>query len=223
MVIVCKPKRPPTLIRLVSGPLTRPLTIKVDRDPGTSVPGVRVFTPTAGPFDRNSAASHVLDFRWAINLGERHANVDFNDGANPIATLTEGILYTSNLSPEELGPRLVQGEIPTALHRFSADLAAAIRPPHGKSVVVSWDELGEPRTFSVPRRLDPLGTKYTIALLNDPPTSNAEDHDELSLYYKVLQVDGSLIQDDQCTLEFTGEPSTDEIPCMPIVLNSGGG
>ena len=221
MVVVCKPKRPPTLIRLVSGALTRPLAINV-RNPGRKV---QVFTPTAEPFDRNSAANHVLDFRWAINLREMHENVDFNDGARPIATLNSGTLYSPNLIPAE-SPDLVQGNGSTGhriqLHRFAADLAASLKIGAGNTVTLSWDELGEPRSFIMPRRSDPRGTRYTVSLMNDPPISNAEPHDEMRLYYKVLEVGGAAIGEDRqfrFAAPTISEPSTDEIPCMPVVLN----
>lgn len=218
IVVVNKPDRPPTLIRLVTGTLAEPFNINVDPDPGS---GVEVFAPTP-TFDRNSTTYDELDFRWSINMHDLHEDVDFNDGARPIATLNAGTLYTSTLTRPDLSPDLVRGTTRTQLRRFSADLAAAIPLPTRRSKVeLSWQhESGEARSFDLPRRYDPAGTKYTIMLLNDPPTSSAPSHDELAYYYGVLESRGAPVPAlDRYRLSYTGEPTSDEIPCMPVVLN----
>jgi hypothetical protein len=98
-------------------------------------------------------------------------------------------------------------------------LAAAINLPTGSNVVLSWHELGEPRNFTLPRPGDPADTTYTITLLNDPPTNGATSHDELALYYRVLELNGALIPiSSRRRLATSYDPTTDEIPCMPVVL-----
>jgi hypothetical protein len=216
MLIVRKPQRPPTLIRLVTGALTRPFAIDVTPNPGT---GVQAFAPTPAPFLRNAPNNNELDYRWALDLRTIHANADFNDGARPVATLNAGTLYTPTVTRLVLNPQLVQGLIRTPLHRFSADLAAAL--PTGSTVELSWDELGEPRRVTLPRPLDPQGTTYTISLINDPPVFGAAAQDELDLYYRVLVDSGTPIPiNKRCRIAYSPGPTTDEIPCMPVVLNS---
>lgn len=217
VLVVNKPCRPPTLIRLVTGPLLRPFTIDVLPDSGT---GVQAYAPTPEPFVR-SAVNDVRDYRWALNLRTLHPGADFNDGARPIATLNAGVLYTPNLIPEELEPQLVSGEETTLLHRMAADLAVAIDLPEFGHVNLVWDEMGERQTITLPRALDPDGTTYTVSFLNNPPLLNPLEHDEMYLYYKVLEVAGAPIgRASRRKLTFIDEnPTTDEIPCSPVVLH----
>lgn len=221
ILVVNKPGDPPhkvRLTRLVRGPLTNTFAINVDPDPGT---GVQAFAPTAKAFDRNSMGNNDLDFRWALNLRDLHEGADFNDGAHPVATLNAGTLFTPNLVHPGISAELKRGRTNIPLPRFSADLGVAINLPSGASrVVLSWfDESGEKKYF-LPRRFDEPGTKYTVVLLNDPPTSNVPSHDELDHYYKVLEVGGELVPErERFKLEYTGDPTTDEIPCMPVLLH----
>lgn len=223
VLIIRKPTRPPVMIRLINGPLTRPLTINVIPRPAA---GVQTFEATPGPFVRSAPTNNEFDFRWAIDMCSLHPGADYNDGAQPVATLDGGVLYTPTLTRPTLNPVLVQGtttitdSIP--LFRFSADLAASIDGP-GTRVKLIWHELGEQRTYSVPRPLgvDPSGTTYTIVLSNDPPMIGAASHEELDLYYRVLQ-DSSrrligLSQRYRLTVSPSG-PTTDEVPCMPVTL-----
>ena len=210
----------PNLVRLVRGPLIDTFTINVEPDPGT---GVQAFAPTAKAFDFSSLGNHPLDFRWALNMRELHEGADFNDGARPIATVNAGTLYTPTLIRPEIGAQLKkQGVIKTSLPRFAADLGIAIDLPSPTSqVVLSWFVAPDERTrYVLPRRLDDRGTKYTVVLMNDPPTSNPASHDELEQYYKVLEVNGAAIPtDEQYQLDYTGDPTTDEIPCMSVLLH----
>src|ERR1041384_441891 len=226
ILIVRKPQRPPSLIRLVTGPLTRQFEITL-RDSNTGLPRntvVQAFTPIPGPFIRSNPGNNELDFRWALDLRETHAGIDFNDGALPVARLSVGTLYTTSLTSTSLNLELRQqpGTSPgIRLDRIAGDLAAAINTlPANTTLELTWDELGEPRKLSLPRRTDPPDTTYTISLLNDPPVMSSANHDELPLYYKVLQVGGRLIPiGSRRLLHFTLPPGTDEIPCMPIILN----
>jgi hypothetical protein len=172
MVIVNKPCRTPSLIRLVTGPLTGPFAINVTPDPGT---GVQAFTSTSTAFDRANYRNNNLDFRWALNLQqEQGITMDFNNGARPSATLNAGVLYTPSLVGEELNTELVRGTTRKRLNRLSADLAAAINLPEGGRVELTWDEDGEPREYRLPRRVDrhEPETTYTVLLLNDRHTTN---------------------------------------------------
>jgi len=221
MVIVSKPGRAPSLIRLLTGPLTGKFGISVTPEPRTRV---QAFTPTTTPFDRSSAANDDLDFRWALDMRKmQESDVDFNAGARPVATLNTGILYTSNLTRRELNPELVRGTVRRPLRRFSADLAAAVDLPDRSRLELSWDEGGEFREYRLPRRVDrdDPATTYTVVLLNDPPITTAAAHDELAYYYEVLEHRGaSIAGGDQYRMSFTSGPTTDEIPCMPVVINA---
>lgn len=223
-LVIRKPTRPPTLIRLVNGPLTRPLEIKVTPNPG---PGVQSFEPTPGPFVRSAlTTNNEFDFRWSVNMRTLHPGADFNDGGQPVATLDAGVLYTPTLTRPTLNPELVQGTSPITdripLFRFSADLAASISLPGSSKVRLSWFELGERRNFVLPRPLavDPVDTTYTITLMNDPPIIGAASHEELDLYYRVLEDSRGLIPfEERYSLNVSPSgPTTDEVPCMPVTL-----
>lgn len=218
ILVINKPNLPPTLLRLINGPLTRDLTVRVLPDPGT---GVQVFTPTPDPFVRTDPNNHLLDFRWSVNMLPQHPTADTNDGAKPVVKLTAGILYTPNLTRPNLGPILVQPTTTTPLFRLAAELAAAIDLQPGSTVELSWFELGKKETYTLPRpaALDPVGTTYTIALVNDPLISTPA-HEELDLYYRILEDGGQQIDPNhRCRIDFTSSPSSDEIPCMPLVFN----
>ena len=218
ILVVSKPDRPPSLVRLVTGALTEPFAINVTPDPGT---GIKTFIRGPEPFDRSRANNNELDFRWAINMQQLHEGADFNAGARPVATLNAGTLYTSTLTLIELTPELVNGTKRTPLPRFSADLAAAIDLPAADTVELSWSvQPGERRALSLPRPNDPPRTTYTVMLLNDPPVVNALSHDELTQYYQVLEVAGqSIPPEKQYRISYNGDTNTDEIPCMPVILN----
>lgn len=218
MLVVDKPNRPLTFIRLTSGPLTGPMSIEIP-NPGA---GFQAFSQE--PFGRNDPNSHEFDHRWALNMREFHPNADFNDGARPVVTLNSGILYASNLTRGNLNPQLVPATASTTpaqpLHRFAADLAVAIDVPANDSLTFRWTELGEVRKpLELPRATDPTGTTYTILLMNEPPTSHPLPHDELALYYKVLHDQGNRIADAQQLRIQVPPARSDEIPCMPITLN----
>ena len=56
-------------------------------------------------------------------------------------------------------------------------------------------------------------------LLNEPPGVGGDGHDEFAEYYNVLEIDGNEIPPNARFLLDFGPPSTDEIPCMPVLLN----
>ena len=220
MLIVNKPSRPPRLIRLLSGPLTSNFEMIVDPVPAS---GVEVFAPTAS-FDRSDSTNNPLDYRWALNLKARagHDHVYFNEGATPIVKLNAGVIYTPNVTRSDLNLVLVSATEEEPLPAVAADLAAAVELPEGAKLRLKWEELGEEITLDLPRDPpDPEGTTYTVALVNDPAMSNPPAHDELDLYYKVLRSGGAPIgEETRYRLEVPTPHKTDEIPCLPIVLES---
>ena len=218
ILIVNKPQRPPRLIRLLTGPLVDDLKLTIDPAPQA---GVQKFVASNTEFDRSNENNHPLDYRWVINMQsfEGHEQIDINDGAKPIAKLNGGVLYTPNVTRQGLNPQLVCNEEPTPLHRFAADLGAAIDLPGETKMRITWSELGKPQEQILPRDPpDPEGTTYTVALLNDPLISEPAPHDELEEYYKVLEIGPEV---GHCSI-ILGDHKTDEIPCLPVVLEPRG-
>jgi hypothetical protein len=217
LLVVNKPQRPPRLIRLLTGPLTSNFDMRVLPEPTTHI---QAFAPTPDPF-HPQANNDELDYRWSFNFRSLpgHQNVDTNDGANPVATLNAGVLYTQNLTRLGLEPVQVCGLTETRLYRVAADQAAAVDLPTGYKLTLSWQDLGQPQTQDLPRPNDPTGTTYTVALLNEPAASDPPAHDELREYYRVLQRGGQPVPDpQQCRLEFRNLQKTDEIPCLHVFL-----
>ena len=218
ILIVIRPDKPPTLIPLLKGHLTSPFTIRLDPDPGDG--DFKVFAPTADPFIRTAAAGNDdLDYRWAVNIRSIHPTARRTEGAEPVAKLRTGVLYTPTLTRPGLDPRFErEGLPPIPLFRVAAELAASIVPPADKKVRCEWRDLGDPFSLTLPRDADPAGTIYTISFLNDPPLS-APLHDELALYYRVLQAGGFPIDlADRFAMKYTSAIRTDEIPCWPGTL-----
>ena len=237
ILIVNKPNRPLSLIRLITGPLTAPVSIRVTPAPPA---GFQVFSQE--PFGPNNPNSHEFDHRWALNLRSLHPGVDYDDGARPVLTLNSGILYASTLTRQGLNPQLApappeeaenqpaptpsttQASAPPnrPLHVFAADLAVAIDIPPNSGVQIKWEESGaEPKeqVLKLPRDTDPAGTTYTIQLINDPLTSNPPAHDELALYYKVLREAGREIPLARQFRIQVPQGRSDEVPCMPVILD----
>lgn len=223
MLIVNKPCRPPRLIRLLSGPLFSDFEMIVEPGP---VEGVQKFVTDEETFDACNGRIGDKDFRWAINFAALpgHEGVDFNDGAKPIAKLNTGILYTPNLTRENLNPVLTwgaNGQKP--LGRFSADLAASVKLVEDTGMTLRWTELGKVIEIPLPRENDPVGTTYTVALLNDPPYSDPIEHDELFEYYKILRIgDNEVPENFQCHIVLPPNHKSDEIPCLAGVLDPPG-
>ena len=222
MLIVNKPQRPPRVIRLLEGPLFSDFEMIVDQ-PGQ---GIQKFVASDDEFKRDNEANNPLDFRWSFNLQALpgHELVDINDGARPCARLNTGVLYTPNLTLKGLDPLQVIGFEQEKLHRFAADLGAAVALPDGAKMTLKWTELGVPQKIVLPRDPpDPEGTTYTVALLNDPVINDPSDHDEMREYYKVLQIENQPVPDDlQCRIVVPDHKS-DEIPCLAGVLERPGG
>jgi hypothetical protein len=220
ILIINKPNRPPTLIRIVPGPLFSNFVMEVDPAPAT---GVQKFVASPDPFDRNHPNNNPLDYRWSFNLRSLpgHDQVDFNDGATPIATLNAGVLYTPNLTRAGLHPILTTGAVQTDLNRVGADLAASVPLPVGYQMKLNWSVLGENQPLVLPRDTDPPDTTYTISLINDPPAlvRGPAGHDELKEYYKVLRIGNNpVLPALQARLDTARNQLTDEVPCLPVVV-----
>jgi hypothetical protein len=218
VMIVSKPDRPPVAVPLITGPLTAGFVIRAS-DQDAENGDFKAFA--RDPFDRTLPRSHDLDHRWAINFRDLHLDLQTNEGAEPAGTLTTGVLYTPNLTDRNLFPRLIrQGSPDFNLNQIASNLAVSIDLPAGKTIKFEWSDLGESLDLELPRQGDPDGTKYTLCFINEPPSLNVEPHDEFALYYKVLKSGGGSIPGEQrFELEVDSAVRTDEIPCMPVLVN----
>lgn len=222
-LIVRKPDRPATLVPLLKGPLERPFSIRLNPDPNPAGGDFKVFAPTPDPFVRNVPNNHPLDYRWAVNLRHIHPLANLNDGVQPLVTLKTGILYTPNLTLPALSPKLRRPASPDiALERIASNLAAAIITPVNSRVELSWRDLGNQVSFGLPRDNDPPNTTYNVSFTNEPPSLAADVHDEMLLYYRILEENGVRIQSNQqFSLQYSTQPGTrtDEIPCLSLIQN----
>ena len=225
-LIVNKANRPPRLIRLQTGIPTSDFKMTLFQNP---LVGVKAFAPTAEPFLRDDQTENLLDYRWAFNFRKlpNHDTVNFNDGARPLATLNSGVLYTPTLSRRGQSIKQVCGSTETDLRRVAADLAFAIDlpgpldQPGSPRFVINWNDFGQPQEVVLPRpgEESETNTTYTLSLLNDPPFSDPQAHDELELYYQVLERNGAPVPNlERCRLEIGAAPKNDQIPCLPGVL-----
>src|SRR5215211_278653 len=94
----------PTLITLLTGPLQAPFLIRLEPDPGAG--DFKVFEKD--PFTQTSQGSHKNDARWAINLQSPDGDIKVNEGAMPFVTLKTGVLFTPDLSKEDLKPKFTR-------------------------------------------------------------------------------------------------------------------
>lgn len=231
-LIVKKKDRPPRLIRLQTGFPGSDITMTLV--PNTAVVGIRAFAPTPdADFHRDDTVDDHLDYRWAFNARKlpNHGTVNFRagtqPGAQPLVTLNSGVLYSLTLSRRGQSITQICGGTSTNLNRVAADLAFAIDLPGDLSLPgsprleINWTDLGEGRQLVLPRPGEEgeTDTTYTISLINDPPFINPEAHDELERYYRVLEKNGAPVPGlDQCRLQIGVAPTSDQIPCLSILL-----
>lgn len=222
-LVTRRPNRPPSLLSLLKGPLEAPFSVGYDVDPNPGIGDFAVFAPTPEPFVRDAPSNHVLDYRWAVNIKERHPNVDLNAGAQPFVTLKTGILYTPNLTRIGMGPNLINQEMlnasqqPIQLHRIASNLAVSIITTGTRKVRLKWRDFGNEIQHDIPNDNDPVNTTYTVAFTNEPVKINAEAHDEMALYYRILNDGGAQVADrQQFTLQYTAIGRTDEVPCLAL-------
>ena len=220
LLIVSKPNRAPIAFPLLRGPLTSDFTVRLDPD---GFGDFHAFAPTPEPFLRTAAANnHENDYRWAMNVRALHPIAKRNRGAEPVVKVRTGTLYAPDVTHPDLAPRFERTNLPPIpLYRVAADLAVSIDPPAGKTVRLEWQEMGDPFHIDLPRQSDSndAGTIYTVSFINDPPMSEPL-HDELGLFYKCLHENGSTIpQEARWSLTYNDQAKSDEIPCLPGVLN----
>ena len=223
LLLVNKPGKPPMPIPLLRGPLTSDFSINLKTGANPVPADFTVFAASPEPFERNNAANSELDYRWAVNFKhpDIHPNANINVGAQPFIKLTTGVLFTPHLTRNGLGPRLMRPAGTVELHRIAANMAVAINPAAGTNVSLSWSDLGESRSRTLPRPIDAAepNTTYTLLVINDPPSLSEEFHDEMGLYYKVLEDRDTHIAfavNDQFIFDCGSIPGskTDEVPCL---------
>lgn len=223
LLIVHKPDVPVTVVPVLLGPLTSSFDVKLRLTAsGEVVEPSDFMIYERDPFDHTIPTSDPRDYRWALNLRPGTPDARLNDGAKPCINLKTGTLYTSSLSNPALDPNFkVPGFDDKRINHFAGDLSAAITPPDGAKVLLEWKDLGENREITLPRLGDPDGTTYTVCFMNEPPNYGSESPEELPLYYKVLEKDNGdeVPEEEQCILELPDGTRSDEVPCMPIILN----
>ena len=220
--VVNKAYHPATVVPLFSGPVFAPFLIRLQPDP--NAPDVGDFKVFArDPFDRTRPNSHDLDYRWAINFKDLHMNLTTNHGIEPVGTLKTGTLYTPRLSDPGLHPRLVRQHLPDfPLNQIASALAVSINlPTEATRLLFQWEDEGQLQDpLILPRSGDDPRCLYTLYFINEPPNLTARPHDEFALYYRVLLSGGAGIPGAQ-RFELETDPigRSDEIPCMPGILN----
>lgn len=229
LLIVKEPGRAATAIPLLEGPLTEDFIIRLGPDPHVppdpnARPGnFEVFAPTADPFNRHSSGNSPNDYRWSVNLRHpdlQHPDVTRARGAEPVVRLRTGTLYSPNLIDTDFNPTLERDNLSISLVTIPPELAASIVLSPEDHVRLEWSDLGVANEQILPRGEDHGDTVYTVLILNEPPPGTPE-HEELSLYYRVLQDGGIPVPPHlQWRLTFASGGGTDRIPCLPIVLNS---
>ena len=225
LLIVKRPNLPAIPIPLVGGHLTAPFSIRFDPDPNPATGNFLAFA-SAGPFTRNPISDNPRDYRWALNLrlpDLQHPGVNFHEGAAPLVTLKTGVLYTPHLTHPDLTPKLARtGSTDIQLNRVAVNLAAAIILDEPRKLLLNWRDMGEERSFTLPRNGDAdfPNTTYTVLFLNDPANFSPEPHDELAEMYKVLHVGGVEIPRPQrWELQYPNDRRSDEIPCLAGLLD----
>lgn len=223
MLIANRPGRPPSVTRLLTGPLMTPVSIGLAGGGNPQAADFKVFALNDLDFDRgagtndNGGTNDSKDFRWAINIKTFHPTAEINGGVQPLITLKTGVLYVPNLSNGTLAPRLVRGEEPHVdLHQIAEDLAVSIVPPAGTQVEFQWQDLGETRSMTLPPTGGDATITYTVAFINEPANMSAEAHDELSLYYRIVD---AVPEETRFVLAFNEGAGSDVIPCMPVTKN----
>jgi hypothetical protein len=221
LLMVNKPDKPPMPIPLLRGPLTDDFSISLVTGVTVEPGDFTVFAPSPEPFKRDEPANDKQDYRWAVNFRdpEIHPNVNINTGAHPLVKLSTGVLFTPHLTREGLGPRLKRPGSTIDLHQIAANMAVAINPAAGTNVVLKWSDLGVPHERALPRPIDASepDTTYTLFVINDPPSLSENFHDEMLLYYKVLEDQGTRITGTaQFKFDCAAFPNskTDEVPCL---------
>lgn len=225
ILIVNKPDRPPLLVRVLTGQLLSD-TLVIAPDPAPPHGDFMAFAPTPEPFIPGPpfpppGSNRFKDYRWSVNMRDLNPRADFDAGALPMAILSTGVLFTADLSRDGFDPKYRRGGLSESRYFISATLAAAIERSGSPKVKLSWKETGDstPKELALPRRFDPPNTTYIVSLINEPPISTLPEHNEFDLYYQVLTVDGHRIDPgEQWILDHAPDQKTDEIPCMPIIL-----
>jgi len=218
--VVNKAYQPATVVPLFTGPLFAPFLIRRQPDANANAGDFKVFK--RDPFDRTRPNSHDLDYRWAVNFRDLHLNPSTNHGGEPVGILKTGVLYTPRLTDPGLHPRLIrQGNPPFPLTQISSNLAASITlTAEAPKLYFQWEDQGDTQYLVLPRSGDDPRSLYTLYFINEPPNLDARPHDEFAHYYRILLSNGAVIPGTQ-RFELETDPlgRSDEIPCMPVLIN----
>ena len=216
-----RPNEPAIRKILQLGPLARDFQIL-----NSSQTGVFAFKPVDN-FNRNLAVDDRRDLRWSVNL----ENSEFNNepfalvpgSASPGITINSGVFSTAERT-DETSVNIVksrQGLNATPVNSIASVIEARIELTGADHIFLVPNNLPP---VLLPRSEDLLGTTYELEISNEPPDDFA-DLDELDHYYEVLtKENGDPITDDEkwhlsvAQAVVDSDAKSDEIPCMPIVL-----
>lgn len=207
------------------GPIVgAPLTVSFSSGPA----GVTAFQPEPRPFNRRNAQDR-RDIGWSIDLED----TVFHPGGNliidaafpPNIEMSNGVFFTADITDERvLDVGRKRGGDYVGLRQILTVLCANISPPAGSTVVLNRTGVS-PWPIALPRAGDPANTRYRISVRNDPLSIDFDPtHDELERYYELVRLpSGAVVPPaDRFQLEVrprgSSSRSTDEIPCMPILL-----
>jgi hypothetical protein len=221
---VIEPASTRTIV-LHHGSLDTPFRIDVER---ATQPGVFAFQDPDHAFARNPRRDNGRDLRWAIDLeGDEfhreplsanlpliHPGLSLNNG---------GVFHTAERTDEDSLKISRSRSGVYGMSSIAAIIGASIDVVPDSHVTLQWSGAGRP--LILPRPDDKPGARYELIVSNEPPEATT-DSDELANYYAVLKKNnGTAIPDGEKWMLDVGPHSlllkTDEIPCMPVILNGG--
>jgi len=138
--------------------------------------------------------------------------------------MNSGVFYTAERTDEASLHLVRRLGIEHGLSSIAGVIGSRIDIVPGSHVNLQWREGGTEKELALPRD-DKPGAKYELIISNEPPEGTTTDPDELVNYYNALtETNGTIISPGERWK--VGPPqhlivTTDEIPCMPIVLNGG--
>lgn len=179
------------------------------------------------PFYRSKGTDDTYDFRWSVDLegdefyreqlsasdSKVHPGMRMNNGVFYAARLTDEtkVMIVRNLKSKNYGMSNIAGM-----------LAAAVDVQGGGRIDLDWKN----NHLVLPRQGDPQGTKYKLMISNEPPSYTPEE-DELKNYHTALKKKNGATIPESEKWHLLVSPihswleNTDEIPCMPVILDSG--
>jgi hypothetical protein len=239
-----RPYKPDVIVMRHHGPLT----FADEADEADSAPrkhGLLIRMANTAPqgvkaFDGGIPSTGCAPLSRALNLKSIHT-VDVGQvdtlGGRPSVLLDDGVFYTADLTPDDLGAKLKKkktGSEPKPLDPFASIIGVYIDLPAQASdaapapaVNLTWRLSGKLTTLPL-KRLPGEGSLYEIYICNDPffedDAFDSPPHKEFEEYYKILP---GVHQDEQFEMMLPdpdaedpdGDRGSTRTPCMPVLKN----